>query len=64
MTAAASAITAPTDRSMPSVPMTSAMPSATIRIGTAEKSCTRRLSRLRKFVSSAVSIATSTTIAA
>ncbi len=42
------AITDPTDRSMPSVPITSAMPSATIATGTTWTSCSRRLATVAK----------------
>ena len=42
------AITEPTDRSMPSVPMTRAMPSATIATGTTCTSCRRRLATVAK----------------
>jgi hypothetical protein len=43
ITAAASAITDPTDRSTPSLPITSAMPSATITTGATCTSWVRRL---------------------
>ena len=50
MTAAASAITAPTERSMPSVPITSAMPSATtMHRGTTCTNWVRKLSTAKKF---------------
>ena len=42
------AITDPTERSIPPVPMTSAMPSATIATGTTWTSCRRRLPTVAK----------------
>src|SRR5215207_7100556 len=42
------AMVAPTDRSMPSVPMTSAMPRATMATGTTWMSCRRRLPTVAK----------------
>ncbi|MCQ0014485.1 hypothetical protein [Actinomadura madurae] len=47
--AAASDITEPTDRSMPSVPITSAIPSETIRTGVTWTSWFRKLSTSRKW---------------
>ncbi len=48
MTEAARAITAPTERSTPSVPMTSAMPSATMMTGATWTAWVRKFSVDRK----------------
>src|ERR1700712_773080 len=50
MSAADSAITAPTDRSTPSVPITSAIPSATMQTGAACSSCVRKFAPDMKFL--------------
>ncbi len=64
MKAAASAMTEPTERSIPSVPMTRAMPSATITTGAAWISWIRRLLRVRKYGVKAMLTTISRTIAA
>ena len=63
MSAAAIDITEPTDRSMPSVPITSAMPSATMQTGAACTSWVRKLAADRKFSVNTTLNSSSTTTA-